>query len=225
MSQPLEDSDLQQFIEGLGPEQSSDVRRATSSRYPEPAGFWIRVGATLIDELIFLPLIAIAVVALSARSGYLLLLVSLPGFLYKPFMESCYGATLGKMICQLKVIDRQGENLRLWRAYVRFLPFLASQAASVLTAVWLVLTPQFWLGSGSVQLASLIDSSPARGLDTVMGFVVLIDCVVVAFSHRKRAVHDMIAGSFCIRGRRIATRPKPSQAETRGFLRTLESEE
>ena len=32
----------------------------------------------------------------------------------------------------------------------------------------------------------------------IVGVFVLIDCVVAAFSFRKRALHDMLAESYCV---------------------------
>jgi len=54
-TEPSEGGDLGQFLEGLGRQQGSEAHRVTYSGCPEPAGFWIRVGAALIDDLIFLP--------------------------------------------------------------------------------------------------------------------------------------------------------------------------
>lgn len=90
--------------------------------YARPAGFWIGVGAYLIDTLVFIPLIA-------------LVLFSSPEFQSATSMQDL--------------------------AQVKPEPFL--QAVGMLANVLL-----------------------------------LADCVTAAFTRRKRALHDMLADSYCV---------------------------
>jgi hypothetical protein len=62
---------------------------ATAQSQP-PAGFWIRVVAALFDFIIALsPLqVAVFIALFCVKSLPLFLLVSIPGFVYKPLMES-----------------------------------------------------------------------------------------------------------------------------------------
>jgi hypothetical protein len=93
--------------------------------YSRPAGFWIRVGASIIDKLIFIPIGILSYWNMySLKSTAVLVLISLPKLIYKPFMESFFGSTLGKMSCKIKVIDDNGKKLSLFNAYIRFFPFL-----------------------------------------------------------------------------------------------------
>jgi uncharacterized RDD family membrane protein YckC len=167
--------------------------------YSRPAGFWIRVGAYIIDSLIFIPIIILSVWnTWSLKSTTVLVLSSLPGFIYKPFMESFFGATLGKMSCKLKVIDDNGNKLSLFSAYIRFFPFLFSAGVALAGQLIIFSTPQFQSATslmeiGQAQRGNYLDvvSYPANAL-------ILIDCIFVAFTFRKRALHDMMAESFCV---------------------------
>jgi uncharacterized RDD family membrane protein YckC len=172
---------------------------ATAQSQP-PAGFWIRVVAALIDFIIVLsPLqVAVFIALVYVKSLPLFLLVSIPGFVYKPLMESRYGATLGKMACGLRVIDQHGRRLSIVAAYVRFLPWLVRAPVSLITIVWVFSAPQFQAVSGFLELGRLMQQSPVHQLSTILGYVGLIDCVTAAFTNRKRAIHDMIAGSYCV---------------------------
>ena len=167
--------------------------------YSRPAGFWIRFGAYIIDSLVFIPIIILAVWNThSLKSTVLLVLISLPGLIYKPFMESFYGATLGKMSCGLKVIDDNGKKLHLFDAYVRFLPFLLSAGITLASQLILFSSPQFqsatsWLEIGQAQQGNFLE-----GIRRLLGIFILIDCIVAAFTFRKRALHDMLAESFCV---------------------------
>jgi uncharacterized RDD family membrane protein YckC len=107
--------------------------------YSRPAGFWIRFGAQVIDTLIFIPIIGLTFWNMfGLKSTFVLVLISLPGLVYKPFMESHFGATLGKMACRIKVIDDNGKKLSLACAYVRFLPFLVSAAIALVGQGWIL---------------------------------------------------------------------------------------
>ena len=64
----------------------------------EYAGFWIRVGAAIIDSFVMIPIIAISFYnLLSLKSVILLYILTLISAVYKPLMEWRYGATVGKM--------------------------------------------------------------------------------------------------------------------------------
>jgi len=112
--------------------------------YSRPAGFWIRVGASIIDSLIFIPIGILSIWnTYSLKSTVVLILSSLPGLIYKPFMESFFGATLGKMSCKIKVIDDNGKKLSLFNAYIRFFPFLLSAGVTLAGQLILFSSPKF----------------------------------------------------------------------------------
>jgi len=93
---------------------------------PEHAKFWDRVGAYLLDVII--------VGAVSFALNYANILhfksflfyfpVLIIGTLYKPYMESHYEATLGKMIMKLKVTDLNYQQISFEQSIVRSLILL-----------------------------------------------------------------------------------------------------
>ena len=167
--------------------------------YSRPAGFWIRAGATIIDGLIFLPIGLLGHWnMLSLKSTVLLVLISLPGLVYKPFMESFFGATLGKMSCKIKVIDDNGNKLSLFSAYIRFFPFLLSAGVTLAGQLILFSSPQFQSANSWIELGQAQQGSSLNMISYPVNALILIDCVVVVFTFRKRALHDMMAESFCV---------------------------
>jgi hypothetical protein len=51
--------------------------------YSRPAGFWVRVGAAIIDYLIFIPILILAIWnGFTLKSTFLLILIHLPGLIY-----------------------------------------------------------------------------------------------------------------------------------------------
>lgn len=102
------------------------------------AGFWIRLGAKLLDGLIigvpmmivFFLLIYVAVRPLQSSQGPSPFMILLPSFLqigfffllgaYNIFFIGRYGATLGKMACRIHVVTSEGGKVSYARATGRF---------------------------------------------------------------------------------------------------------
>lgn len=176
----------------------------------KPAGFWIRVGAACIDGLIFIPIVVLSMENLySIKSTFLLILFFLPGLAYKPLMESFYGATPGKMACGLSVVDMNGDKLSLTSAYIRYIPMGLSSLIGLLSQLVLFSSAGFESASTLSEMAQLRQVDPLQPIQSLLGLFVLVDCVVAAFTRRKRAIHDMMSGSFCIykTGQIADTRP------------------
>lgn len=167
--------------------------------YSRPAGFWIRVGASIIDALIFIPIGILSIWnTYSLKSTAVLVLISLPGLIYKPFMESFFGATLGKMSCKIKVIDDNGNKLSLFNAYIRFFPFLLLAGVGLASQLIIFSSQQFQSAKSWMEISQ---AQQGNFLDVILYSayaLILIDCIMVAFTFRKRALHDMMAESYCV---------------------------
>ena len=168
--------------------------------YSRPAGFWIRVGAQIIDGLIFIPIMVLSFYNMYRfKSTALLVAITVPSLLYKPLMEAYCGATLGKMACGIKVIDSQGKKLSLLNAYARYLPFLATAVIGLVNGLVLFSLPAFKSATTLMEMAEVQQQKSLLDiLGTVVNIFVLIECIVAAFTFRKRALHDMLAESFCV---------------------------
>jgi len=172
---------------------------AEVASYPKPAGFWIRVVASLIDALVFTPLIILNFLnTYWIKSAFLLIIIVTPGFIYKPFMESYYGATLGKMALGLKVIDKREKKLDLKSAYIRFIPFLLTSIVGFVGICILFSLPEFKTTSSIVEIGYLQQQISIGSIEVIFYLFSFVDCVLVAFTYRKRALHDMMAKSFCV---------------------------
>jgi len=167
--------------------------------YARPAGFWIRFGAQFIDGLIFLPISALSFWNTHwLQSTAVLVLAAVPGFIYKPLMESFCGATLGKMACGIKVIDADGKKLTLAGAYVRYFPFLISGGVALAGQLAVFLSEQFQSATSLQERQLAQQENFLYPITIIVGILVVIECIVAAFTFRKRALHDMLAESFCV---------------------------
>jgi uncharacterized RDD family membrane protein YckC len=167
--------------------------------FSRPAGFWVRVGATIVDLLVFIPVIALNFWNMySLKSMPLMIALAAVGMIYKPFMESSYGATLGKMSFGIKVIDDSGNMLTLFSAYIRFLPNLIGALLTLAASIILFLSPAFQSATTLMEMGQAQQGGILSLLQLLMNLFIVIDCVFVAFTFRKRALHDMLAGSYCV---------------------------
>jgi uncharacterized RDD family membrane protein YckC len=108
------------------------------------AGFGIRLLARLIDFAFgfvlgfFAGVLGGIILAILARSGvidsgwqYRVRGTNLPAFLlsnigviiYHSITEGMYGASLGKVVCQLRVVSENAEPITMWQAFLRSIAY------------------------------------------------------------------------------------------------------
>jgi uncharacterized RDD family membrane protein YckC/RNA polymerase subunit RPABC4/transcription elongation factor Spt4 len=144
---------------GLPFERSEvEVVPGTITEGAKPAGFWIRLGAIIVDWIILLVLGSIIWPVIfgesfwQSTSAFSYLFVAL----YVVLSVWRFGATLGKNLLGISIVDGSGNNPSLARSTVRFL-------ATYLSAVLL-----------------------------------LLGHLMAAFRKDKRALHDLIAGTYVV---------------------------
>jgi uncharacterized RDD family membrane protein YckC len=138
-------------------------------------GFWIRLMAYLIDGILLNAVFWIVAVIVGVKlipadpasvnspdtmleMGELQVVALVLTWLYFALMESSpRGATVGKMVCGLRVVDGQGNRISFGRATGRFFAKFIS------------------------------------------GMILLIGYLMVAFTERKRGLHDIIAGTLVVK--------------------------
>ena len=183
-----------------------ETKQSEQEAVERPAGFWIRFFAYMIDGLIFTPIAILAFVNLFIwKNLSFVILLAIPGFIYKPFMESIKGATLGKMVCGIRVINKDAGKISLLSSYIRYIPFFLAALAGILVAISMFGHPDFKNVTNFVEFQQFDRTIPRSVLQYVLYWVIFIDCLAIVFNKRKRAMHDMIAGSSCVRTRKDKT--------------------
>jgi uncharacterized RDD family membrane protein YckC len=128
--------------------------------YPRYAGFWKRVGASLLDAVIFgipIGILSGIMFGFGNESAGSNLFTFIVGMFYKTLMESSSKqGTLGKMIVGIKVTDVNGKRISFGRAVGRY-------------------------------FAAIISS-----------FILGIGFLMAAWTKKKQALHDMIAGTLVV---------------------------
>jgi uncharacterized RDD family membrane protein YckC len=108
------------------------------------AGFWIRLGAYLLDVLIYgIPAVIVVVIAavisdaLGVLAYFLVIVGSVAYFIY--FEGGPKGATPGKQVCGIKIIDMQGGgSIGYGRAFIRWIMKIVSGAVFYLGYLWML---------------------------------------------------------------------------------------
>jgi uncharacterized RDD family membrane protein YckC len=120
-------------------------------------GFWIRLAATIIDNVILYLLAVIlstvGLIALGMGSsgiellnedemmqlfGPLYLFNAIITIVYYTYFHGVTGQTPGKMVCKLKVVNRNGEPIGYARAFLRWIGYIISSFVFCLGFLWVV---------------------------------------------------------------------------------------
>lgn len=160
---------------GSSPPPAPNWNAAPGGQATGYGGFWIRLMAYLIDgillNVVFWILALIVGVQLipadparvdpaqlMAEMGKFQIAALIVTWLYFALMESSpRGATVGKMVCGLRVVDAQGNRISFGRATGRFF-------AKFISAM-----------------------------------ILMIGYLMVAFTEKKRGLHDIIAGTLVVK--------------------------
>jgi uncharacterized RDD family membrane protein YckC len=117
---------------------------------PRYAGFWIRVGAYLLDALvvgvgIIVGVVAVVVLAALTPAIAVVALIALyaAAICYQPYMWWKYGATLGQRAVGVRVVrDYDGGPISGGAAAVRFIGIIVSAWILYLGLIWVAFEPR-----------------------------------------------------------------------------------
>ncbi|MEO1054181.1 MAG: RDD family protein [Bacteroidota bacterium] len=166
-------------------------------RNVEYASFWSRVGASLIDLLLFIPVIVVSVYnIISIQSFAFSVILSMVYIVYKPVMEWKYGATLGKMAVKIKVVNSDLEPITLEQSIMRFSLYLVNQMISIVSSYFLF--SNLYGDIGLLEIGEVQQGDPLSAVSQLMSLVILVSVLFVAFDKERQALHDKIARTYCI---------------------------
>jgi uncharacterized RDD family membrane protein YckC len=167
-------------------------------------GFWPRFGALILDGIILSPIsFGLTYYNITSwKSSALMILVSLIGIGYKPFMEFYYGATLGKMALKLKVTNLNFEKADLGTILLRNIFHILPTLLSLFFTVGMFSDPDFESISGYQDYLMFSQRfSAAQYISYGSGLITIVEAIMLAVDQQKRTLHDRIAGTFVIEKR------------------------
>lgn len=175
------------------------MEKEENQTFVEYAGFWIRVGASLIDGLVlFVPAGLNILNLLYWKSLPLCAFLHLAIMGYKPFMEWRYGATLGKMALGIRVTNYYLGPIRFQDAFVRYVPWAFGQVVTLFSYVSLFQYRDFFEISTLQELSPLLNEAMPASISTFTSFFLLTSCLIVAMNPKRQGLHDLMAKTYCI---------------------------
>ena len=112
------------------------------------------------------------------------------GWLYNILLHGCYGQTVGKMVCGIKVLDISEQPINMRQALLRDSVRISIDAATLAISLYVFLE-----GSG-------FDSRTlfTRFVTASLGLVWMAAGLVTLLTNvKRRAIHDFIAGTVVVR--------------------------
>jgi len=158
-------------------------------------GFMPRFWASFIDGILFAPLIWYE----GYNNGYfnsfllsffVLILINI----YKPFMEYYYGATLGKMVFKIEVVDYNFEPITFSQALIRYIPWIVDLFLGVFAIIVYYLEVSV--------LYDIYDKIIINNHYTYLDIASLVFLIIIAIpilnNFKGQGLHDKWARTYCI---------------------------
>lgn len=171
------------------------------------AGFGKRFGSAVVDVLVLIPIFAaFDLIKSSSLSTAMISLILWPLLVYAYYIYFHYkfGATLGKMAFGIKVTLPNGEKIGLKQAFLRSSVDLVFILVTVVAEVIAIskADPEVYHKSSSMEQAehfTLLLPVWYGAVNIASGIWSSSEFIVLLFNKRKRALHDLIAGTVVIR--------------------------
>jgi len=161
--------------------------------------FWRRFFAGIVDGFVLMPLGYLlnlsppSILELNGISdtAYMLFTTVLwhaSVYTYSIVLHWKYGQTLGKRLCNVRVVDvSETRLLTLDQAFRRDSIPITLAAIGIMMSAFMVFTGEFWLGVVASGLLGSVD------------FIwFLLEIITMATNDKRRAFHDYIAGSVVV---------------------------
>ena len=165
--------------------------------------FWPRFWCGTVDGCIFYPLgIFFSYLAGSAASVQLAAsLVVAQNLIWLPYMvgmHARYGQTIGKMVCGVRVLDYKSESkISLFQAAIReSIPIVLN----LIIAVYMIYTLHGFQPISHPDPRSIArQMGPVLFLGSLSMLWFLIEIVTMLTNDKRRALHDLLAGTVVVR--------------------------
>jgi len=171
----------------------------------ELANFWQRAGAYLIDMIIVggISYLINGLNISSFKSFLFYLVFAILGIAYKPFLESYYGATIGKMALKLKVVDINYNQIDITTSILRSL-ILVFPAVLYIPLFYMAFNnPEFQnLNEVLVFSQAMAREYSMQGIIGNLGFILLTADLIFLLTDlngKNRSLHDRIANTQVIK--------------------------
>ena len=186
------------------PTESPDLSKVPSSvETPALASVWARLLSLILDGLLWSP-VAVAVAYAASRSpawGVILFPAALVSFVvYQVALHATFGATVGKLILRIRVVNTDYTPIDLYAALKR------SFVDAVFRLGLATISVQVIQALGPVPINSMMEFVKAlqvnksyATLSNMESLWTLSEIATCLFHPQRRALHDLIAGTLVVK--------------------------
>ncbi len=164
------------------------------------ANHYKRIEALIIDCIVLSPLFLFHHLnAIWLKSMPILAIIAVLYALYKPIMESRYGATLGKKVRGIKVVNKLHTKPNTKEAIIRSLPFTILSFINLLQSYTIASSTEFVSPDGLNPLSILnISKNMAEAILFLVAGSWTADVIMLLVNRQKQSLHDYLAGTYVI---------------------------
>jgi uncharacterized RDD family membrane protein YckC len=164
------------------------------------ATFLDRFLAFLLDYIIKIgPLGALFYFGYTEKNLVLILASSVFGLLYQPLMEGIWGATLGKMIMKIKMVDADLDQIDISQSLLKNAIYIINSVIAILSQFWIAGTDVFQEAEGFMEAMAASEGSPYGYVSLIWGIVILVSVFMMLGSPEKQTLHDKLANTYCVK--------------------------
>jgi len=164
------------------------------------ATFLDRALAAILDIIItIVPLGYLMYLGYTSKSLMFLVLAGVLGMLYKPVMEGIWGATLGKMIMKVTMVDSDLDQIDLSQSLLKNAIYIVNSVIGILGQFWLAGTERFQESEGLLEAMAAGEGSPYGTISVIWGILILISIFSMLGSSTKQTLHDRLATTYCVK--------------------------
>ncbi len=164
------------------------------------ADFGNRFLALFLDYLIVsIPIIVITYYnVLEVKSLFLYVVICLLTLSYRPMLEGLYGATLGKMVMKITIVDTSYQKPKWKRILLRNAIYLILGVAMYIPEINMYLNPDF---ENVHTFTEYGEFGAQYSSDILMGIyfgVMIIEMIAMLIDSKNRSLHDRVAGTYVV---------------------------
>lgn len=168
----------------------------------QPMGYaspGLRLLAFIIDCLVFTPINVITDYNHTTWKIFpIAVLSAVIWVLYKTIMEWKFGATIGKMLTRIRVVDERMQFPSFDQAMIRFAPFFAVSLSMLLFYFELFNIPEFQDAHTPEEFIEIYATIPPQTVFIALTFF-LVSVSNIFLDPKSQALHDKLSHTYCIK--------------------------
>jgi uncharacterized RDD family membrane protein YckC len=166
-------------------------------------GIGSRLLAEIIDSIILLPL-SIVCIRVSNKSLFLFSLSSFTGalviYLYNIVLVKKYGGTFGKLICRIKIVNKNYNNVNYKQSIIRYLYLIVLDFLKRMAMLLIAFNSRIdWGKTSGFAIYTAMQKIKIIKFIAVLDAVWIIAEIIVLLTNKKnQSIHDFVAKTYVV---------------------------